>query len=216
MKLLQSTLLAASGAAAFSPQQVLQAPHKTFTSWSKPLDDLQSSLKSLSREGRAIWDEVALLFPEAIGKTTFFSSPKKHTRRPASQWDSIIHGADVQKIWTENADGEMERDIDGKLEAYTLKSRAVDPSVLGVDPGVKQISGYLDDNDNDKHLFYWFFESRGNPETDPVSSNLVGACAWSTSTNSSADRALAQWWSRLLFHGRPFLRVRTVSYQPEA
>jgi hypothetical protein len=32
--------------------------------------------------------------------------------------------------------------------------KAVDPSKLGVDPGVKQYSGYLDDNENDKHLFY--------------------------------------------------------------
>ncbi|KAL1925785.1 uncharacterized protein VTP21DRAFT_668 [Calcarisporiella thermophila] len=35
------------------------------------------------------------------------------------------------------------------------------------DPGVKQISGYLD-TDEDKHFFFWFFESRGNPEKDPV------------------------------------------------
>ena len=30
----------------------------------------------------------------------------------------------------------------------------MDPSSLGVDPDVKQMSGYLDDNENDKHLFY--------------------------------------------------------------
>lgn len=49
---------------------------------------------------------------------------------------------------------------DGKLSKYDLRSKAVDPSELGVDPGVKQYSGYLDDNENDKHLFYcecfWF------------------------------------------------------------
>jgi L-rhamnose mutarotase len=30
---------------------------------------------------------------------------------------------------------------------------------LGIDPGVKQYSGYLDDDENDKHLFYCEFET---------------------------------------------------------
>lgn len=47
----------------------------------------------------------------------------------------------------------MERAIDGKLEAYNLRAKRVDPSKLGVDT-VKQYSGYLDDEKNDKHLFY--------------------------------------------------------------
>ncbi|KAJ8655583.1 hypothetical protein O0I10_008671 [Lichtheimia ornata] len=35
------------------------------------------------------------------------------------------------------------------------------------DPTVKQISGYLDIED-DKHYFFWFFESRNNPKEDPL------------------------------------------------
>ncbi|KAI8887577.1 peptidase S10, serine carboxypeptidase [Backusella circina FSU 941] len=35
------------------------------------------------------------------------------------------------------------------------------------DPDVKQISGYLDVG-NDKHFFFWFFESRNKPEKDPL------------------------------------------------
>ena len=58
--------------------------------------------------------------------------------------------------------------IDGKLESYDLRVKAVDPSSLKVDPDVKQYAGYLDDNENDKHLFYWFFESRNDPKKDPV------------------------------------------------
>ena len=32
---------------------------------------------------------------------------------------------------------------------------------------VKNWSGYLDVHGGDRHLFYWMFESRSNPETDP-------------------------------------------------
>jgi cathepsin A (carboxypeptidase C) len=56
-------------------------------------------------------------------------------------------------VWVENANGEKERAIDGKLENYNLRAKKVDPSKLGVDT-VKQYSGYLDDEKNDKHLFY--------------------------------------------------------------
>ncbi|CAO3671085.1 unnamed protein product [Rhizopus stolonifer] len=35
------------------------------------------------------------------------------------------------------------------------------------DPNVKQVSGYLD-VDDDKHFFFWFFESRDKPKQDPL------------------------------------------------
>lgn len=70
-----------------------------------------------------------------------------------------MKGADVQSIWVENANGEQERDVGGKLDDYNLRTRKVDPSSLGVDPDVKQYSGYLDDEANDKHLFYCIFFS---------------------------------------------------------
>jgi cathepsin A (carboxypeptidase C) len=156
MKLVTSSLLVGAATAnALSPiQHVLQAPKQASEAWTKPLHNLQDSLKSLTGEARALWDEVSMMFPEAMDKTSFFSPPKKHSRRLDSYWDSITKGADVQSVWIETADGEKERDVDGKLEAYNLRSKRIDPSSLGVDPGVVQYSGYLDDNQNDKHLFY--------------------------------------------------------------
>ncbi|KAI9875386.1 MAG: hypothetical protein M1830_008533 [Pleopsidium flavum] len=169
MRVSASTLLLGVASAAIVPQQhALQLPKQASEAMSTPLHNLQQSLKSLTSEGRAIWDEVAMMFPEAMDKANLFSLPKKHTRRPDTEWDHIMKGADVQNIWVENASGEKERDVDGKLETYNLRAKKVDPGALGVDPAVKQYSGYLDDEENDKHLFYWFFESRNDPKNDPV------------------------------------------------
>ena len=142
--------------AAFSPLQqvVLQAPGHVSNLWTKPLHDLRGSLMSLTKDARAVWDEIAMLYPGAMDQASFFSAPKKHSRRPDSHWDHIIKGADIQSVRIENDNGEREREIDGKLAAFDLRTKKVDPTSLGVDPGVQQYSGYLDDNENDKHLFY--------------------------------------------------------------
>jgi len=154
MKVLAASLLV-GGCAAFSPpQQVLQAPQHASDSWTKPLHNLQESLKSLTNDARALWDEVAMLYPGSMDQASFFSTPKKHSRRPDTHWDHITKGADIQSVWVENENGEKEREIDGKLEAFNLRTKKVDPTSLGVDPGIQQYSGYLDDNENDKHLFY--------------------------------------------------------------
>ena len=155
MKVYTSVLLFGAASAAVAPQQhVFQLPKLASDAWTKPFHNLQQQLKSFTAEARVVWDEVAMMFPEAMEKASFFSPPKKHRRRPDSEWDYIVSGADVQSVWVENAVGGKERDVDGKLETYNLRAKKVDPSVLGVDPGVKQYSGYLDDEENDKHLFY--------------------------------------------------------------
>lgn len=161
MKFPVAALAVASSAAALTPmQQVLQAPQLPLGHLSKPLHDLQASLKSLTAEARAVWDEVAMMFPEAMDKANFFSPPKKHKRRNDSQWDSITRGGDIQDMWVQGESGSKERAIDGRLETYNLRSKGVDPGALEVDPGVKQISGYLDDEENDKHLFYCKLRTR--------------------------------------------------------
>lgn len=164
MKLLASTvLLGAASAAITNQQQVLKNPiqgQNPLKEAVKPLNDawkslehLVESMKAMPAEAKAVWDEVTMLFPEAMDKANFFSPPKPHVRKPDSTWDYIVKGADVQSVWVENANGEKEREIDGKLESYNLRAKKVDPSKLKVDT-VKQYSGYLDDEENDKHLFY--------------------------------------------------------------
>lgn len=164
MKLLTSSVLFGAASAAIANQHVfsnslpsekpLKEAEKPATSaWSKSLNHLTQSMNDMTVEAKALWDDVAMHFPEAMDKSSFFSAPKPHKKRPASTWDYVMKGADVQAVWVENANGEKEREIDGKLESYNLRAKKVDPAKLGVDK-VKQYSGYLDDEENDKHLFY--------------------------------------------------------------
>ncbi|OSD05705.1 carboxypeptidase C [Trametes coccinea BRFM310] len=57
--------------------------------------------------------------------------------------------------------------------------RMTEPSLC--DPAVKQVSGYLDIAD-DKHLFFWFFEARHNPEEAPLVLWLNGGPGCSSTT----------------------------------
>lgn len=154
MRLVAFSLMVGAATAASPFQNVFRLPEQLSNTWTTSLQNLQDSFNSLSWEARAAWDEVAMLFPESMNKLSLFSPPKKHSRRPEKHWDYIVKGADIQGVWVENNDGEKERDVDGNLATYDLRAKKVDPGVLGIDPGVKQYSGYLDDNENDKHLFY--------------------------------------------------------------
>ena len=159
MKLIPTTLLLGAATASLTPpqqvlQQASQAPHKVVDAASSVLDDLQRQYGKMSAEAKSVWDDVAGMFPEAMARATHFTPPKAHKRRPDSTWDHMLSGVDVQSVWVQGKNGHKERAVDGKLENYDLRVKKVDPSALGVDPGVKQYSGYLDDNENDKHLFY--------------------------------------------------------------
>lgn len=165
MRVLVSTAVIGVASAAFAPpQQILNAQDRLSTvagktadkvadSWSKGLQDLNVALQSLTSDAQQVWDEVTTMFPEAMDKANFLSMPKAHVRKEDSQWDHVVRGADVQSLWTTNAQGDQERELDGKLESYNMRVKKVDPAELGVDK-VKQYSGYLDDEENDKHLFY--------------------------------------------------------------
>jgi len=102
MKLLASTVLLGAAAAALPPHQhVLQNPLKqakpVSDAWSKPLHTLSEALKDMTAEARAVWDEVSMMFPEAMDAISFFSAPKPHVRKPDSAWDYVIKGADIQR-----------------------------------------------------------------------------------------------------------------------
>jgi cathepsin A (carboxypeptidase C) len=155
-------LVGAASAASFhhDAQQVLGGaydavkPVSESATHSKPLESLEDALKGMTSKTKALWEEIKLLVPEsAFDSATWFSSPKPHKRRPDHSWDHVVKGADVQKVWVQDSEGESHREVGGRLENYNLRAKKVDPSKLGLDK-VKQYSGYLDDEANDKHLFY--------------------------------------------------------------
>lgn len=162
MRITASTVLLAGAASAASFQQESQhvlsggydeAVNPVGDSFA-PMKSFQDALKGMTSEAKALWEEIKLLVPEsAFDHSSWLSLPKPHKRRPDNSWDHIVKGADVQDIWVQGEDGGKHRKVGGRLEDYNLRAKSVDPSKLGIDT-VKQYSGYLDDEANDKHLFY--------------------------------------------------------------
>jgi cathepsin A (carboxypeptidase C) len=131
-----------------------------------PIESFEEAFQGVSAETKALWDEIKLLVPESAFKNpSWLSKPKPHRRR--DDWDHVVKGADVQKVWVQDADGESHREVDGRLENYNMRVKSVDPSKLGID-SVKQYSGYLDDEANDKHLFYCEFLVNSSPLAVPL------------------------------------------------
>ncbi|KAL5612799.1 hypothetical protein BROUX41_004117 [Berkeleyomyces rouxiae] len=172
-----SVLLGAAAAAMASEQIVMNepsgsSPAKTkLKSGASVWDALHQSINEAGSEAKALWDEVSSLAPEAVqafkaAQAAQAKATKKVNRKPDSAWDYVVKGNHVQTLMAQT-DGKEHPVVGGDIGSYSLRGKAVDPKELKVD-SVKQYSGYLDDEETDKHLFYWFFESRNDPKKDPV------------------------------------------------
>ncbi len=103
------------------------------------------STEGITEEIKSAWEDVIFTFPNAFSQLNLLSRGKPATQKSA--WDFHVKSADLPK--------------------HALRVKKPDPAVLGIDK-VKQYTGYLDIEDEDKHFFYWFFESRNDPKKDPV------------------------------------------------
>lgn len=150
---LQHTLTFAAIAAAVVDasvigQDVLQVGAKANSLLQKAAQAYNTNLNELDAYTKMVWSEMELKFPNVVSSLKFTSEPRSLiSHRPDSYWDSHVENA--------------------KFEDYKLRVKKSDPASLGID-SVKQYSGYLDISSEDKHFFYWFFESRNDPKNDPV------------------------------------------------
>ncbi|SCV00621.1 LAME_0G10968g1_1 [Lachancea meyersii CBS 8951] len=101
----------------------------------------------------SLWEALGFgLHDNSLGQSHFFDGPK-----------NLVQHLRNRPIRTGNDFTVFQSDID---QGYTMRIKEVDPFKLGIDT-VKQYSGYLDYEDS-KHFFHWTFESRNDPENDPV------------------------------------------------
>lgn len=105
---------------------------------------MNEPIEGLTPEIKNIWSEMMLKFPNSISELNFKSPAKKGITK--QKFDFHV--------------------TDASLPNHQLRIKAT-PEDLGID-SVKQYSGYLDVEDEDKHFFYYFFESRNDPKNDPV------------------------------------------------
>lgn len=129
-----------AGVDAFSVQQTLFNENLL----QKAANALNIPIGSLTQDVKTLWSEMTMDFPNAVTNLQFWSTPKKATTK--SNWDFHV--------------------TNEKLPNHALRVKST-PKTLGID-SVKQYSGYLDVHDEDKHFFYYFFESRNDPKTDPI------------------------------------------------
>jgi len=98
--------------------------------------------------------------------------------------------------------------FEGRLEATSDGDRLKDLC----DPSVNQEAGYYHvTGTRDLNMFYWFFESRGDPETDPVILWMTGGPGCSDATALFAENGPC-----LLDGGRSEPRINEYSWNERA
>ncbi|KAH3899407.1 probable Carboxypeptidase Y [Saccharomycodes ludwigii] len=124
-----------------------QQQHESFLQTA--LEKIGLSYKDIPSDLKDVYHDIAMRFPTELSQLQLTTSPKKVRLNKKKTADVVV--------------------TNEKLSNYQLRVNSIrNPSKLGIDPGVKQYTGYLDIEDEDKHFFYWFFESRNDPKNDPV------------------------------------------------
>lgn len=126
------------------------------------LSSAYSQLKALygdiPPEAIPLWNEIAELYPgdtlEAIQRLTSKGfKPKPVSKRPDSDYDYIITGDELESMFVTNIRTGERRKKFRSGNFKNKKLRVKNPNHLGVDKDIKQLSGYLD-VDDDKHFFF--------------------------------------------------------------
>ncbi|EPS38585.1 hypothetical protein H072_7670 [Dactylellina haptotyla CBS 200.50] len=133
-------------------------------------------MKKLAALLLVICSGIALGFPvtnETEYNAELNSESSENVKRwPDEFWEYHFSGEEHHSYLTK-------RDL--SIGKWKLRGKNVDQAGLGIRNGPKQLSGYVDNNSEDKHVFYWFIESASNPKTDPVIIWLSGGPGGSSS-----------------------------------
>lgn len=160
MKLTVASVAALSlvgGVAAFFPntEQTPLTASSSQSTLSPSLAQISEHLHALggdfTSEAITAWNKIAELYPEdtisAVQAMLGMGKPKAGvTKRPDSDWDFIVEGDEVVSA--------LGSEIEGHEKLKGTKLRIKKPNDLGVDSGIKQYSGYLDVDNDEKHFFF--------------------------------------------------------------
>ncbi|GAA96604.1 uncharacterized protein L969DRAFT_88032 [Mixia osmundae IAM 14324] len=167
----------------------------------KPVSEAVSTgRQSITREARALLDSATYLIDNVVDRTLSSVSSSS----ASASLDKLLASDELGDLFetighsTESALNAIMSNANKGLRAshrdmtpgfHTIvhpdpkfaqyKVRFQEPTIC--DDTVQQYSGYLDISDT-KHLFFWFFESRSSPSTDPMVLWLNGGPGCSSST----------------------------------
>lgn len=131
--------------------------HKVPSFLSSAYSQLKAVHGELNSETISLWNEVEKLFPgdtsQAIQKLVSKGyRPKSAAKRPDDDYDYVVTGEELERMYvTDAGTGEKRKKFSGDFRSKRLRVKK--PDGLGIDQKVKQLSGYLD-IDDDKHFFF--------------------------------------------------------------